>query len=48
LFGIRAYRLGDWKILQLPPPYGTGQWQLYDLSKDPGETNDLASRPPWW
>ena len=46
LFGIRAYRLGNWKILQLPPPYGTGQWQLYDLSDDPGEINDLAAKYP--
>ena len=46
LFGIRAYRLGNWKILKLPPPYGTGNWQLYNLSTDPGETTDLASKHP--
>lgn len=46
LFGIRAYRLGDWKILKLPPPYGTGEWQLYDLASDPGETIDLADNRP--
>jgi arylsulfatase len=46
LFGIRSYRQGRWKILNLPPPYGTGKWQLYDLSLDPGETADLADRQP--
>ncbi len=46
LFGIRAYRLGDWKILKMPHPYGTGAWQLYDLASDPGETMDLASEHP--
>ncbi|TWT81246.1 Arylsulfatase [Planctomycetes bacterium CA13] len=46
LFGIRAYRLGKWKILMLPVPYGTGKWQLYDLTSDPGETTDLSLRFP--
>ena len=46
LFGIRAYRRGPWKVLKLPPPYGTGQWQLYDLSADPGETVNLANKHP--
>ena len=46
LFGIRSYRQGNWKILKLPPPYGTGKWQLYDLLVDPGETTDLADRQP--
>jgi arylsulfatase len=46
LFGRRAIRQGDWKALYLPEPYGPGTWQLYDLSADPGETDDLArSRP---
>jgi arylsulfatase len=29
-------------MLRLPPPYGNGDWQLYDLTRDPGETTDLA------
>ena len=28
------------------PPQGTGQWQLFDLGKDVGETTDLALRQP--
>ena len=46
LFGRCAIRRGDWKALLLPPPDGPGRWQLYDLSRDPGETNDLAEAEP--
>jgi arylsulfatase len=37
---------GDYKIVLVPPPFGIGEWQLYNLSKDPGETNDLSKRYP--
>lgn len=43
-YGMDAYRRGKWKILRLPEPYGIGDWQLYDLSEDPGEVKDLASQ----
>jgi arylsulfatase len=46
LFGRRAIRQGDWKALYLPAPYGPGTWQLYDLSADRGEIDDLASSRP--
>jgi arylsulfatase len=46
LFGRRAIRQGDWKALYLPPPYGPGAWQLYDLSCDRGEIHDLAASHP--
>jgi arylsulfatase A-like enzyme len=46
LFGRRAIRQGDWKALHLPAPYGPGTWQLYDLSSDPGEIDDLAASRP--
>jgi arylsulfatase len=46
LFGRCAMRRGHWKSLLLPPPDGPGHWQLYDLSADPGEVNDLASTEP--
>ena len=46
LFGRYAIRQGDWKALHLPQPYGPGAWQLYDLSADPGEINDLAASYP--
>jgi arylsulfatase A-like enzyme len=46
LFGRRAIRQGAWKALYLPAPYGPGAWQLYDLSRDPGEIDDLAASQP--
>lgn len=45
-YGMDAYRHGDWKVLRLPEPFGNGEWQLYDLSADPGEVNDLAAEHP--
>jgi arylsulfatase len=41
-----AYRRGNWKVLRLPEPYGSGDWQLYDLAADPGEVHDLVSEFP--
>ena len=35
---------GNWKILRLAKPFGTGEWQLYNLEKDPGETYDLSQQ----
>jgi len=46
LNGRRAMRVGDWKIVQANKPWGTGDWELYDLSKDRAERNDLAARHP--
>jgi arylsulfatase A-like enzyme len=46
LFGRMAIRQGDWKAVRIPAPDGPGSWQLYDLSKDPGETKDLAADFP--
>jgi arylsulfatase len=46
LFGNRAIREGDWKLLWLCKPFGTGDWQLYNLKSDPAEMNDLAAAQP--
>jgi arylsulfatase A-like enzyme len=46
LFGNRAIREGDWKLLWLCKPFGIGGWQLYNLKTDPGEITDLASEQP--
>ncbi|PTQ74065.1 arylsulfatase [Pseudomonas sp. GV071] len=46
LFGMRAIRKGDLKAVFLPAPVGPATWQLYDLSKDPGEIHDLAKTEP--
>jgi arylsulfatase/uncharacterized sulfatase len=37
---------GDYKITRNNPPYGDGQWRLYNLKKDPGETQDLTKTRP--
>jgi arylsulfatase len=46
LFEMKAYIKSNWKILRQPIPFGTGEWQLFDLSKDPGETTDLSAAHP--
>jgi arylsulfatase len=47
LFGNRAVRQGDWKILNLlRAAGGTGEWQLFNLKTDPAETHDLAKDNP--
>lgn len=38
-----AMREGDWKMIE---DYETGRAQLFDLSKDAGETTDLAEQEP--
>lgn len=46
LFEMKAYIKGNWKILRLPQPMGTGEWQLYDIEKDVAETTDLSEQFP--
>ncbi len=46
LFEMKAYIKGNWKLLRLPIPFGTGQWQLYDVEKDPAETTDISVKFP--
>ena len=45
-FGKKAIRKGDWKILSLPPPHGTGEWQLFNLRADPSEMHNLSLQHP--
>ncbi|HEX7884040.1 MAG TPA: arylsulfatase, partial [Afipia sp.] len=42
LFGGRALRQGDWKIVDI----GDGNWRLFDVAADPGETKDLSAAEP--
>jgi len=42
--GNRAIRMGDWKLVAAGGPQGP--WELYDLSRDRGEIEDLASTHP--
>ena len=46
LFGRRALRQGDWKLVWLWEPYGPERWALYNLAGDPTESTDLADREP--
>ena len=46
LSGNAAIFKGDFKLLRNLPPIGDGQWHLYDLSHDPGETTDLQAQHP--
>ncbi len=46
LFGNRALRQGEWKIRWQWKPFGTGNWELYDLASDPGERIDLSAEQP--
>lgn len=46
LCGRGAIRKANWKAVFIPKPKGPEVWQLYDLSKDPGEIQDLAEEHP--
>jgi len=46
LWGSRAIRQGNWKLLWQPKPMGEASWALYDLAKDPAERHDVAAREP--
>jgi len=44
--GGKWMRQGDLKAVMVPEPYGTGEWQLFNVVKDPGEANDLSTALP--
>lgn len=47
LFGNRAIRQGDWKLLYLlKGAGGTGNWELFNLKDDPAEMHDLSAKYP--
>lgn len=46
LFGRKAIRRDNWKAVFIPAPIGPSRWQLYDLTHDKGETQDLAGQYP--
>ena len=46
LFGLKAFFVDRWKILWMPIPFGTGEWELFNLEQDPGELNDLSKQYP--
>ncbi len=47
LFGNRMVRQGDWKLCYLlKTAGGSGEWELFNLATDPGETTDLSKQEP--
>lgn len=46
LGGNAALFQGDYKIVLNIPPVGDNEWHLYNIVRDPGETNDLREQMP--
>jgi len=46
LSGNSALFKGALKLVKNLPPLGDGQWRLFDVVNDPGETRDLQSERP--
>ena len=46
LSGNQAIFKGALKLVKNLPPVGDGQWHLYDLANDPGETSDVQDKMP--
>ena len=44
--GRRALRKGDWKIVSLQASDDRAEWQLFNISSDPTELNDIAQENP--
>ncbi|MDB4986706.1 MAG: arylsulfatase [Myxococcaceae bacterium] len=46
LFGRRYVRKDQWKLTWIEAPYGTSDWQLYNIDQDRGETTDVSAQQP--
>lgn len=46
LFGRSAVRKGKWKITYVEPPFGDGEFELYNLEEDLSESIDLSEAYP--
>lgn len=44
--GAAAVFKGAFKLVKNPGPLGDGQWRLFNIDVDPGETNDLSAQEP--
>ncbi len=45
-FDWYAVRTAAWKATWIREPFGSGNWQLFDMAVDPGESNDVAVQHP--
>ena len=46
LGGRKALRKGDWKIVSANQPWGTGEWELFNVAQDRTESRNLAASNP--
>ena len=46
LGGNAALFRGDYKLVKITGKIADGQWHLYNIAKDPGETTDLSAAMP--
>ena len=46
LGGRKALRKGDWKIVSANQPWGTGDWELFNVAQDRSESRNLAAANP--
>jgi len=46
VFGNHAVRQGDWKLRWQFKPYGKGDWELFNVARDPAERKDVAAQNP--
>ncbi len=44
--GDKWMRQGSYKAAMVSKPYGDGNWHLFNVDEDPGETRDLAAEMP--
>lgn len=45
-FDWHAVRMANWKATWISEPFGSGDWQLFDMAVDPGESKDLSAQHP--
>ena len=46
LGGRKALRKGDWKIVFANAPWGTNDWELFNVAEDRTESRNLAAANP--
>jgi arylsulfatase len=46
LFGRAAFRRGKWKITWIEKPFGSSDFELFDIKADPGESRNVRAMHP--